>query len=86
MRFPPPALRSPRLDGSMLRHHSRGVGPALGKGCFISARTIILKDVTIGDGTVIAASAIVIQDLPSAPSSNWQSCDIASLEQPLAQT
>lgn len=36
----------------------------IGKGCFIGARTIILKGVTIGDGAVIAAGAIVTRDVP----------------------
>lgn len=36
----------------------------IGKGCFIGARSIILKGVTIGDGAVIAAGAIVTRDVP----------------------
>lgn len=37
----------------------------IGKGCFIGARSIILKGVTIGDGAVVAAGAIVTRDVPS---------------------
>ena len=43
-----------------------GAAPVrIGKGCFIGARTIILKGVTVGDGAVIAAGAIVTKDVPS---------------------
>ncbi len=37
----------------------------IGKGCFIGARSIILKGVTIGDGAVVAAGAVVTRDVPS---------------------
>lgn len=37
----------------------------IGKGCFIGARVVILKGVTIGDGAVIAAGSIVTKDVPS---------------------
>ena len=37
----------------------------IGKGCFIGARSIILKGVTIGDGAVVAAGSIVTKDVPS---------------------
>jgi len=37
----------------------------IGKGCFIGARAIILKGVTIGDGAVVAAGALVTRDIPS---------------------
>ncbi len=36
----------------------------IGKGCFIGARAIILKGVTIGDGVVVAAGAVVSRDVP----------------------
>jgi acetyltransferase-like isoleucine patch superfamily enzyme len=38
---------------------------AIGKGCFIGARAIILKGVTIGDGAVVAAGALVTRDVPA---------------------
>lgn len=37
----------------------------IGKGCFVGARTVILKGVTIGDGAIIAAGAIVTRDVPA---------------------
>jgi acetyltransferase-like isoleucine patch superfamily enzyme len=37
----------------------------IGKGCFIGARTVILKGVTIGDGAVVAAGSIVTKDVPA---------------------
>lgn len=37
----------------------------IGKGCFIGARAIILKGVTLGDGAVIAAGAVVARDVPA---------------------
>lgn len=37
----------------------------IGKGCFIGARAMILKGVTIGDGAVVAAGAVVSKDVPS---------------------
>lgn len=36
----------------------------IGRGCFIGARTIILKGVTIGDRAVIGAGAVVTRDVP----------------------
>lgn len=37
----------------------------IGRGCFIGTRAIILKGVTIGDGAVIAACAVVTCDVPA---------------------
>jgi acetyltransferase-like isoleucine patch superfamily enzyme len=37
----------------------------IGKGCFIGARAIILKGVTLGDGAVVAAGALVTRDVPA---------------------
>ena len=37
----------------------------IGRGCFIGARAIILKGVTIGDGAVIGAGAVVTCDIPA---------------------
>lgn len=36
----------------------------IGRGCFIGARSIVLKGVTIGDGCVIAAGSTVSRDVP----------------------
>ena len=37
----------------------------IGRGCFIGTRAIILKGVTIGDGAVIGAGAVVTCDVPA---------------------
>ncbi len=37
----------------------------IGRGCFIGARAIVLKGVTIGDRAVIGAGAVVTQDVPA---------------------
>lgn len=37
----------------------------IGKGCFLGARCIILKGVTIGDGSIIGAGAVVTRDVPA---------------------
>lgn len=34
------------------------------KGCWIGARVTILKGVTIGEGSVVAAGAVVVKDVP----------------------
>ena len=38
----------------------------IGKKVWIGARAIILKGVTIGDGAVIAAGAVVVKDVPAS--------------------
>lgn len=37
----------------------------IGRGCFIGTRAIILKGVTLGDGVVVAAGAVVTRDVPT---------------------
>lgn len=37
----------------------------VGRGCFIGTRAIILKGVTLGDGVVVAAGAVVTRDVPA---------------------
>jgi hypothetical protein len=39
---------------------------SIGRGCFIGARSIILKGVTIGDGCVIGAGSVVACDVPDS--------------------
>ncbi len=37
----------------------------IGRGCFIGTRAIILKGVTLGDGAVVGAGAVVTKDVPA---------------------
>lgn len=37
----------------------------IGRGCFIGVRAMILKGVTLGDGVVVAAGAVVTKNVPS---------------------
>ena len=37
----------------------------IGRGCFIGTRAIILKGVTLGDGVIVAAGAVVNRDVPA---------------------
>ena len=37
----------------------------IGRNCFIGARSIIMPGITIGDGSVVAAGAVVTRDVPS---------------------
>ncbi|WP_281495974.1 acyltransferase [Akkermansia glycaniphila] len=46
------------------KEHGRPI--TIGANCFIGARAIILKGVTIGDGAVIAAGTVVTRDVPAA--------------------
>ena len=49
---------------SSFHEADRGEPVHIGKSCFIGARSIILKGVTIGDHSVIAAGSVVNQDIP----------------------
>ena len=37
----------------------------IGRGCFIGARALVLKGVTLGDRAVVGAGAVVTQDVPT---------------------
>lgn len=37
----------------------------IGRGCFIGTRAIVLKGVTVGDGSVVGAGAVVTRDVPA---------------------
>ena len=59
-------FHSPLPDGSWSNDAAGASAPVvIGKGCFIGARAIILKGVTIGDGAVVAAGALVTRDVPA---------------------
>jgi acetyltransferase-like isoleucine patch superfamily enzyme len=59
-------FHSPLPDGRWSNDAAGASAPVvIGKGCFIGARAIILKGVTIGDGAVVAAGALVTRDVPA---------------------
>jgi maltose O-acetyltransferase len=37
----------------------------VGNGCWVGAKSVILGGVTIGDGAIIAAGAVVTRDVPA---------------------
>ncbi len=49
-----------------VRSNSRPI--VIGKGCFIGARAIVLKGVTIGDHAAVGAGAVVTRDVPAGSS------------------
>lgn len=50
--------------GSSIGKPEYGKPIDIGENCFIGARCTILKGVTIGDGSVVAANAMVTRDVP----------------------
>lgn len=46
------------------QHEFRGDGPWIGNDVWIGARATVLRGVTIGDGAIVAASAVVTKDVP----------------------
>ncbi|MGF6094392.1 DapH/DapD/GlmU-related protein [Pseudomonas sp. 18175] len=53
--------------GSQERRAGKGTARPIvvGNGCWIGARSIILGGVTIGDGAIVAAGAVVTRDVPT---------------------
>lgn len=52
--------------GTHQRRAGKGVNCTIkvGNGCWIGGRSVLLNSVTIGDGSVVAAGAVVVSDVP----------------------
>jgi len=60
-------LHRQNSDGSWVADVTSGARPVrIGRAVFIGARAIILKGVTIGDGAIVGAGAVVTHDVPAS--------------------
>lgn len=51
----------------------------IGANCYIGPNTIIVKGVTIGDGVVIGANSLVLEDIPSGSKAFGTPCRVVGL-------
>lgn len=58
----------------------------IGRGCFLAARAMVLKGVTLGDGVVVGAGAVVTKSVPAEHLVYGNPCQIRPLPEHLKRT